>query len=119
MIRLLERDIQRACMDYLNTLHGVRVWRANVGGRSWVDKTGHNRVMKFGERGQSDLTGVGPGGVRIEIEIKRPGLLPSPEQAEWLREMDHFGAVAFWCDSFESCQAKFAMALSGKLQAAL
>jgi hypothetical protein len=98
----LERDVQKAVLDYLNTLWNVKAWRANTGASTAVHN-GKKRFIRYGQRGQADITGVANGGVRIEIEIKRPGNKPTMEQTAWLGEMRTLGAVAFWCDSVKSC----------------
>lgn len=43
----------------------VRVWRANV-----VAGKIDNRFIRAGVPGQADISGIGPRGVRIEIEVK-------------------------------------------------
>lgn len=96
-----EADIQKACIEWLNTLPGVKVWRQNTGGMSGKHN-GKTWYMKFGQKGQADITGIALG-VRVEIEVKRPGKEPSDDQRDWLRIMGiHYG-IAFWTDSIERC----------------
>lgn len=97
-----EKEIQAACLEWLNTIPGVRCWRQNTGGFPGEYK-GKRRFTRFGQKGQSDISGVGPFGVRVEIEIKRPGKLPSDIQGYWLTSMQESGAVAFWADSLDTC----------------
>ena len=99
----LESQILKGCLEWLNTVPGCRVWRQNVGGRVWVDSDGKTRHVAFGAPGMADLSGVGPHGVRIEIEIKKPGEEPSEAQNDWLDLMKTHGAIAFWVDSIDDC----------------
>lgn len=50
----------------LSKIEGVRVWRQNVA--KLPDLTG--RWVQFGIPGMADISGIGPGGVRLEIEMK-------------------------------------------------
>lgn len=96
-----ESDIQKACIDWLNTIPGVKVWRQNTGAQVSEYK-GKKRFMRFGQKGQADITGIALG-VRVEIEVKRPGQKPSDDQRDWLRIIGmHFG-ISFWTDSIERC----------------
>lgn len=51
------------------------------------------RVVRFGLPGQADLTGILPGGVRLEIEVKGPGCPQTPEQKAFQRMIERFGGV--------------------------
>lgn len=96
-----ESEIQKACIDWLNTIPGVKVWRQNTGGMSG-EHNGKKWYMKFGQKGQADITGI-CNGIRVEIEVKRPGEKPTDDQRDWLRIIGmHFG-IAFWTDSIERC----------------
>ena len=53
----------------------VRVWRANV----LAGKIG-DRFVRAGVKGQGDLSGIGPKGIRIELEIKAKRDRMRPEQ---------------------------------------
>jgi len=50
-------------------------------------------VVRFGLPGQADLTGILPGGVRLEIEVKRPGCPQTHEQRAFQRMIERFGGV--------------------------
>ena len=99
----IETQITIGCLDWLNTVPGVRCWRQNTGGVEYVSAEGKKRHVAFGEPGQADITGVGPNGVRIEIEVKRPGEVPTELQIEWQVLMFRLKAIAFWCDSLDDC----------------
>ena len=98
-----ETQITKGCLDWLNTVPGVQCWRQNTGGREWIDTNGRKRYVQFGEPGQADITGIGPGGIRIEIEVKRPGEEPNLLQMTWLAMIVRRGGIGFWCDSLNSC----------------
>lgn len=99
-----ESEVQRSAIALLRGL-GWQIWRRNVGGRTWTDKRGRERYMAFAEPGQSDLWGLTPSTPHApvprhaEIEIKRRGEWPTPDQILWLVRMSAFGAVAFWADN--------------------
>ncbi|RMG17749.1 MAG: hypothetical protein D6729_08280 [Deltaproteobacteria bacterium] len=57
------------------TRSDMRLWRANVGAARFG-----RHVVKFGIPGQADLTGILPGGIRLEIEVKGPTGRQSPQQ---------------------------------------
>jgi hypothetical protein len=73
---LPEPVLQRLILARLNTIDGVRVWRANTG----AARTRGGRVVRFGVPGQADLTGLIRGGRRLEVEVKGPTGRVSLEQ---------------------------------------
>jgi len=88
-------------MDYLNA-RGFRCFRRNVMGIVPMAKGGAIRV---GVKGQADLYGWFRGnGIHIEVEVKRPGEVLTPEQTAWLTNAQRDGAVAFMADSVEACE---------------
>ena len=99
---LSEADVQRVCIDWLNTIPQVQVWRRNVGG-VMAHYKGKARFVRFGQPGMSDAEGIGPHGVHIEIEFKRLGVDASASQVEWLTLCRNRGAIAFWTDSLTDC----------------
>lgn len=92
----LEKHVQAACVQILQA-HGCRVFRRNVG-RMVAEYKGRKRVFRSGEPGEADLYGWLPDGRHFEIEIKRRGQLPRPEQTRFLRDASRT-AVAFWVQS--------------------
>jgi hypothetical protein len=61
-------------------------------------------VARFGQPGQSDLGGIiRPLGVMLQVEIKRPGHIPSEEQNTWIEFINTNGGIAFYTDSLRSC----------------
>jgi hypothetical protein len=59
-----------------------------------------SRRVRYGRKGNADLTGTIPrgphAGKRLEIEVKRPGSRPRPEQLARLAETQAAGGIAFW-----------------------
>lgn len=97
-----ESNIQKACLQWLNTVPNVYVWRRNVGGAMLPGKGGRMQMIRFGHRGQSDLEGI-VNGLHFECEIKKPGGTPRVEQVQWLGIIKARGGIAFWCDSLRAC----------------
>ena len=98
----LEKEVQKACLDWLNTLPNCRFWRRNTGAAISQYK-GKSRMIRFSEPGQSDIWGILPAGIHCEIEVKRKGGKPSPEQQAWLEAVAKLGGAAFIADSLDAC----------------
>ena len=92
--RALERDILAGCVEACRAL-GIPIDRQNTGAMA-VD----GRRVRFGRKGNADLTGTIPRGPhlgkRLEVEVKRPGARPRPEQLERLAAIRVAGGIAFW-----------------------
>lgn len=72
----------------------MRLWRANVGvARIGGPRRAGGRVVRFGLPGQADLTGILPGGVRLEIEVKGPDGRQTAEQHAFQQVIERFGGV--------------------------
>jgi len=87
-----EKEVQNAILRTFGTRPDMRLWRANVG----VARIGGGpagRVVRFGIPGQADLTGILPGGVRLEIEVKGPTGRQSEDQRNFQRMIGRFGGV--------------------------
>jgi hypothetical protein len=102
-----EKSVQASVLEWLNTVPGVKAWRQNTGAQTFEYKSRRTgltkkRFIRFGEPGQGDVTGIGPHGVRIEIEIKRPGKYPDFYQRSWMGFINDHGGIAFWADSLRS-----------------
>lgn len=91
-----EAQVLDACLCLL--IHrGYYTWRQNVGALNITD-AGGERFVRFGLPGQTDVTGITKDGRRLDIEIKRPGLVPTKRQYEFITAMLAYGGVAFWVD---------------------
>lgn len=99
--RTLERDILTGAIEACRAL-GIPVDRQNTG----MMEIGGRRV-RFGRKGNADLTGTissGPRrGARLALEIKRPGARPTPEQLAHLRAVNDAGGVGFWVSDAADC----------------
>jgi hypothetical protein len=121
MPALSEQDVKNACLQWLNSIPGVTVWKQNTGAvlSSYTSKrTGETkkRMVRFGEVGQCDTTGLIrrqtssealPIGIRLEFECKRPPKVPTLEQETWMQMINDRGGVAFWADGLDECVRKF------------
>ena len=100
----LEMQLLRSVMDYLGMI-GFLAFRRNVGAREWIDSAGKRRLVKFGEAGQADVWAIGPGGLHIEIELKKPHAgkrsEPNDEQRAWLEDVRRAGAIGLCVTSLE------------------
>jgi len=107
-----EAELLKTAVQVLGAL-GVRCYRRNVGARTWIDKKGKTRLMKFAMAGMADLWGTGPDGRHWEVELKRYGRKPTDEQLSWLFSMTETGAVAFWADNIRSLERVARAILAG------
>jgi hypothetical protein len=83
-----EKNVQNAILREFGTRPGLRIWRANTGVAVYGD-----RRVRFGVPGQADVTGILPGGIRLEIECKAPGKRQTTEQANYQRMIERFNGV--------------------------
>ena len=89
-----ERDVQQDILRVFGTRADMRLWRANVGVGSYRDpRTGKMRKVRFGVVGQADLSGILPGGIRLEIETKSADGTQSAEQCAFQRMIERFRGV--------------------------
>lgn len=94
-IKILERDVKRAILDYCE-IRNIFVESRNVG----AVKTG-NRFIRYNRPGMADLWGIGRNGRHWECELKAPGKEPTDQQRAWLAQCAMEGAYCFWCDSLD------------------
>lgn len=103
----LERDIQRAILDYLHRHPKVAtVGRFNSGAamgtyNNRVSYTRFNTIPGF-----PDIHGLLKGGRALYIEVKRPGQKPTAQQAAFLQDAAYGGALAFVATSVEDVMAR-------------
>ena len=105
-----ERRIMNDILRAFATRPDIRLWRANVG----VAFKG-SRVVRFGVVGQADLTGILPGGIRLEIECKSPTGQQRPEQADYQRMIERFGGVYVLARSVGDVQKAIGGYLNGRV----
>lgn len=73
-----EAVLQRLIIAQLRA-RGIWCWRQNTG----AARTARGRTIRFGIPGQADITGILPGGRRLEIECKSATGRLTPEQREF------------------------------------
>jgi hypothetical protein len=95
-----EGSVLNAVSSYLSALQ-IPHWRINSGGL----KDSHGRLVRFGAPGMSDYYAIGPAGVSIWIECKRPkGGRLSESQKEFLDCVNRSGGIGIVVNSIESLE---------------
>lgn len=92
----LERDIQRAILEYLK-LAGVVAVRVNSG----ATKVGDRYIRFNGTPGCSDILACLPDGRFAAIEVKRPGGKPTPEQISFIESIQQCHGFAWVVQSVD------------------
>lgn len=107
--QITESEVQTSIMDWLS-LNQIFHWRQNTGffkGEYKTSKKGiyggevHNRVIRFGHPGTSDILGLLPNGRFLAIEVKRPGGKPTEAQLEFIDNINANGGLAFVSDNLD------------------
>ena len=93
---MTERQIMNAILREFGTKPGLRIWRQNTG----AARIGR-RLVRFGVPGQADLTGILPGGRRVEIETKSPTGRQTPDQRAFQTMIERFGGLYVLARSVE------------------
>lgn len=94
-----ESDIQKAILDYLRLKYFC--WRNNTGGRPWQDNKGKDRVFRFGFKGSGDILGLTKTGRFFSVEVKRKGKKPTPDQIEFMNNINASGGLAIVAQSVD------------------
>lgn len=110
-----EAFVQTAILEAWGAHPRLRLWRANVG-VGWYEKgkpackCHHPNAypVRYGVKGQWDLSGMLDDGRRIEIEVKGPGGKLTEEQETWGRIMRRFKVIAIEAWSVEDVDRGFA-----------
>jgi hypothetical protein len=114
-MKVLERDIMRQVTDTVK-LYGLDLQRRNTGGM----KNAKGRYVAFGKKGDADWSGM-IGSRKFDLEVKRPGKRPSPEQYARLRRTNSQGGVGMWVDDgavFARCVPKLLAGWRAEIDAA-
>lgn len=92
----LEKEIQRAIMDYLKAHPKVAfVGRFNSGVAANQGNDGKTRYTRFSTvRGFPDIHGMLKGGAAFYFEVKRPSGRATPEQELFIEMVKAFGGIA-------------------------
>lgn len=109
-----ERDTVGPALAWLK-LAGARVHRRNVGSfkQEYKGKTHH---VQFNETGMCDYWFLLPDGSgrHVEMEWKRPGGWPRPEQILWMLAINAEGGIAFWARDVKTVQLAVGALLRGE-----
>lgn len=100
---MTEKHLQNAILRAFGTQPGLRLWRANVG----VARVGR-RVVRFGIRGQADLTGIVPDGRRLEIEVKTATGRQTAEQRSFQNMIERFHGIYILARSVDDVRRELA-----------
>ena len=95
-----EGQVLNAVSQWLS-LKYIPHWRINSGGL----KDRHGRLVRFGAKGMADFYAIGPNGISIWIECKRPkGGKLTESQREFLDCINRNGGVGIVVNSTESLE---------------
>jgi hypothetical protein len=109
-----ERDTVGPALAWLK-LAGARVHRRNVGSFKQEYK-GKTHYVQFNETGMCDYWFILPDGSgrHVEMEWKRPGGWPRPEQILWMLAINSEGGIAFWARDLKTVQTVVTALLRGE-----
>jgi hypothetical protein len=100
-LKLASENSVMNAVDAWLTLRGIPHWRINSGGL----QDAHGRLVMFGAKGMSDFYAIGPSGISIWIECKRPlGGRLSEAQKEFLDTINRSGGIGIVVNSVESLE---------------
>ena len=109
--RKLEDEIQAEILlgigkDFSDS---IRAWRNNTGSLK-ID----NRFVRFGLKGQADISGIMEGGRRLEIEVKTSKGVQSQAQKDYDQMITKFGGIYLLARDYETVKRylKYALSLS-------
>jgi hypothetical protein len=95
-----ENPVINAVDEYL-CVRRIPHWRINVGAL----KTPSGRFVRFGSKGMADFYAIGPAGISVWIECKRPiGGRLSEDQKEFLDCINRNGGIGIVVNSIESLE---------------
>jgi len=93
--KMLEKEIEKAILEYLNTLPETKAWKnQSVGVYDPKKKVYRLNKGAFTARGSSDILGICQG-VMLCIEVKTAKGRLSEAQEKFLDDMANLGALAF------------------------
>jgi hypothetical protein len=97
-----ENSVMKVVDEYL-TLKRIPHYRINSGGL----KDSHGRLVRFGAKGMADFYAIGPAGISVWIECKRPkGGRLSAAQKEFLDCVNRHSGVGIVVNSVESLESQ-------------
>lgn len=100
-----ENEVLQMILNVFQDDANVHLWRRNVGGGFYKNRTGKDSFVRFGEKGQSDIYGYAnvicdrcgkiSRGIHVEIELKASNGRLTEHQKEWIAKTENNGAIAF------------------------
>jgi hypothetical protein len=84
-----ESAVLAGCLRYLEKA-GIYHWRNSTG----AVRIAPGRFIRFGKVGSSDIEGILPGGRFLAVEVKAARGRLSPEQRQFLAEVQSLGGLA-------------------------
>lgn len=97
-----ETSILKAVLDAVAFRRDVDAWRNNSGAAMLKGRGGKPQHVRFGVKGQADISGtltVAGLGIRLEVEVKRPGGKQSEDQKRFQERIEKSGGVYLLVDS--------------------
>lgn len=92
-----ENDIQKSILEAL-WYNKIKAWRNNTG----AYRTEHGGFVRFGTKGSGDIFAIQPKTGRfISIEVKTQKKYPTPDQKQWMQEVNDAGGIAFVARSID------------------
>lgn len=105
-------ELVKAILLAIGSRSDARVWVHNVGVARHRNANGElGRVVKFGFKGQADLSGIVAGGRRLEIEVKTGTGRLTSEQAAFGQMIRRFGGIHIVARSVEDAVSQLDAAL--------
>ena len=104
-IKVLEKDVLKACMDFLSTVPHSTFFRRNTGATISSYK-GRKRIIRYGQKRACDIYGVREG-QPIEIEVKAPGKKPTEDQLLYMERMRSVGCLVYCVSSVDELMEAF------------
>lgn len=94
--KITETEVQNQIIDWL-CLKQIFNWRQNTMGVYMGD----GKFRKAPATGVSDILGILKNGRFLAIEVKRPGGKATPEQLEFIENINSNGGLAFVADNLD------------------
>jgi predicted porin len=105
---MTEKEIQNNILRWLSTQYRIgRFWETDSGLAFYEDARGGRRAVKFGLKGQADISGLAIGGVRVEIECKTETGKQTKEQVSFGKMIVRFGGLYIVARSVDDVRQAF------------
>ena len=99
--KITENEVQNQILGWL-CLNQIFNWRQNTMGVY----LGEGKFRKAPTTGVADILGILPDGKFLAIECKRPGGKPTPDQLEFIENINANNGIAFVADNLELVMEK-------------